>query len=617
MFKIYFPFTKIASSGRSNGLILTIICFLFQVPVRADELVYRINAGGGSTSTSIGVFAADKYFSPSPGYVDTSTKGIAGTSDDAMYQNQRGSTSNNGTFNYNFPVSDGQYRVKLFLAELYWTKPGQRVFDVSAEGTKVLNNYDILQNVAPLTATSETFTVDVTDGTLNLYFSALASDGGVNRPQIGGIEIVKITTSTPTGFTRITWGTAASQPYGTHEIHGEVVNNKLYIFGGYDVTKSTFTPTKRSYCYDPNTNTWKAIADLPHTPKGTNFGGITHVGTATDGTNIYFAGGYPSNATGTGQVFGTNQVWRYNVASNNYTALPKLPAELAAGQLKYLNGKLHYMGGANKARADVAVHYALDLSNLAAGWKALKSLPNATNHGGSAVYGGKIYYIGGAHGQNDDAVAQKTVQVYNPATDTWTKVADMPTGRDHISSAVVVMGNRILVLGGQTSYNVSSALVSAYTPATNTWQELTPLPVKKSTGVAAVLNGNIHYTGGIRSKINYKGVPVQSSAIASVEEVKETKIDNQNLSRQIVVYPNPIKSDNTLYVEIRDFAAKEKVSVSLIDMLGRSLQSTTVVTTEQGKATAEMPIKTSLSAGVYIIKAYATSGKAQIRLVKE
>ena len=610
-------FSSITHSQRLNWLILSAICLLFQLPVRGDELVYRINSGGGSTSNSIGVFAADKYFSPNPGSTTSTTKSIAGTSNDAMYQNQRRSEVNNGTFNYNFPVSDGQYRVKLYFAEIYFTQVGKRVFDVSAEGTKMLNNYDIVRKVGSFTATTETFTVNVSDGTLNLYFSALASDGGVNRPQIGALEIVKVTSSSTPAFTRISWGTAASQPYGTHEVHGEVVNNKLYIFGGYDVTKSTFTPTKRSYRYDPNTNTWQAIADLPHTPKGTNFGGITHVGTATDGTNIYFAGGYPSNSTGDGQVFGTKQVWRYNVASNNYTALPSLPAELAAGQLKYLNGKLHYMGGANKARADVSVHYALDLNNLSAGWKALAPLPNATNHGGSAVYNGKIYYIGGAHGQNDATVMQRTVQVYNPATNTWTKVADMPNGRDHISSSVVVMGNRILVLGGQTSYNVSSALVSAYTPSTNTWQELTPLPANRSTGVAAVLNGNIYYTGGIRSKVNYKGVPVQTSSSTSVADIYEAQINDQTLSRQIVVYPNPIKSTDKLSVEVQNFKKKEKVSISLIDLLGRTLQSTDIVTTEQGNATVEMPINSTLNAGIYIMKAHSASGKAQTKLMKE
>ena len=261
-------------------------------------------------------------------------------------------------------------------------------------------------------------------------------------------------------FSNITWGTAKSQLTGTHEVHGEVVKGKLYVFGGYDVNKRpNWTPTKRSYMYDPIANTWTTIADLPHTPNGPGFGGITHEGLTTDSINIYMAGGYTSNAGGTGQTFGTKQVWRYNVSLNTYTRLPDLPAALAAGQLQYLKGKIHYIGGANLSRADVGVHYALDLKNLTAGWKTLASLPNPRNHPGSAVYGGKIYFIGGSHHQNDDAVAQKTVEAYDPITNTWSKLADMPVARDHISSAVVVMGTRILVLGGETSHNAKSKLV--------------------------------------------------------------------------------------------------------------------------------------------------------------
>jgi N-acetylneuraminic acid mutarotase len=306
----------------------------------------------------------------------------------------------------------------------------------------------------------------------------------------------------------IAWGTACSQPSSTHEVHGEVVNGKLYIFGGYDINKQPkWTSTKKAFVYDPVSNAWSAIADLPHTPNGPGFGGVTHVGLTNDGTNIYFAGGYVSNADGTGQIFGTKQVWRYNVATNTYTKLPDLPEALATGQLRYLNGKIHYMGGANLSRADVAVHYALDLNNLAAGWKSLAPLLNGCNHPGSAVYGGKIYFIGGAHHQDDNSITQKTIEAYDETTNTWTKLADMPTARDHISSAVIVVGDRILVLGGETSHNVKSNLVSAYSPATNTWTELTPLPVTKSAGVAAFLKGYVYYTGGNFSKTNYKGLP--------------------------------------------------------------------------------------------------------------
>jgi N-acetylneuraminic acid mutarotase len=383
-------------------------------------------------------------------------------------------------------------------------------------------------------------------------------------------------------FTTISWGTAKSQPLGTHEIHGEVVNGKLYIFGGYDVNKRpNWTPTKRSYVFDPIANIWTAIADLPHTPNGSGFGGITHEGLTNDGTNIYFAGGYTSNSNGTGQIFGTKQVWRYNVASNNYTRLPDLPQALAAGQMRYLNGKLHYIGGANYSRSDVSIHYALDLNNLSAGWKALAPLLNPVNHPGSAVYGGKIYYIGGSHHQDNNSVVQKTLQVYSPNTNTWTKLADMRVGRDHISSAVVVMGTRILVLGGETSHNVLSNLVSAYSPATNTWTELTPLTAGKSAGVAAILNGNIYYTGGNFSNINRKGTPGSQNATTNLLPLADAFVrsgsfatKNYGSDTSLIVKGSIVSGySRTSYLKF-SLSSVSKVSYAKLRIYGRNIDNT-------------------------------------------
>lgn len=452
---------------------------------------------------------------------------------------------------------DNLYRVLLFLAmflfkavptEAGYEKPisnnNAPVFNPSNYSFTVSEEIALAGSAGKVTATDtdgDALTYSIMAGNTNSCFDINAISGSITVAKrlnhhtqdsysitvrvtdAGGLSddataVINIQAGTPiSSFTNINWGTAASQPYGTHEVHGEVVNGKLYIFGGYDVEKRpAYTPTKRAFVYNPVTNVWAAIADLPHTPNGINFGGITHEGLATDGTDIYFAGGYTSNSNGTGQLFGTKQVWKYNVATNSYKALPGLPLELATGQLRYLKGKLHYMGGANKSRRDTTVHYALDLDNLSAGWKVLAPLLNGTNHAGSEVFEGKIYYIAGSHGQDDAAVAQKTVQVYDEKTNNWTLAANLPTARDHISSGVTVVGTRILVLGGETSHNVKSNLVSAYTPSTNTWTNLTSLPVTKAAGIAGVLNGILYYTGGNFSAINYKGTPAASASLQVV-----------------------------------------------------------------------------------------------------
>ncbi|MEO5995046.1 MAG: malectin domain-containing carbohydrate-binding protein, partial [Chitinophagaceae bacterium] len=162
-------------------------------PASTNTPVYRINSGGAQVTNSIGTFAADAFYSPTPGDIASTTNAIAGTADDAIYQTVRyGST---GTLNYTFPVTNGQYTVILHFAEVYFNAVNNRVFDVTIENTKALNNYDIFKKAGANTATTESASVNVTDGTLNIYFSSLAADGGANSPMISAIEIIRTSTN--------------------------------------------------------------------------------------------------------------------------------------------------------------------------------------------------------------------------------------------------------------------------------------------------------------------------------------------------------------------------------------------------------------------------------------
>ncbi|MDF7815204.1 malectin domain-containing carbohydrate-binding protein [Hymenobacter sp. YC55] len=143
-----------------------------------STVLHRINAGGGDLTTSWGPFAADQYANVGSSYV--TSQPIAGTSDDALYQSEH-----NGNFRYSFPVANGSYTVVLHFAEIYWSQPGQRVFDVALEGVTRLDDYDIVARVGPLTATTETLPVTVTDGWLDIDFQAR-----VDLAKVSAIEVL-------------------------------------------------------------------------------------------------------------------------------------------------------------------------------------------------------------------------------------------------------------------------------------------------------------------------------------------------------------------------------------------------------------------------------------------
>lgn len=297
-------------------------------------------------------------------------------------------------------------------------------------------------------------------------------------------------------FRNIQWNTVAPSPIARTEAQGAVVNGKLYLFGGY--INTTYTPTRRADVYDPTNNTWTQITDLPK--------GLTHSGTAVDGTHIYLAGGYPAKSTG-GQSFATTDVWKYNVETNTWSSMPPLPEPRGSGGLELLNGQLHFFGGSDIKRVDRRDHWVLSL-NGGTRWIQAASLPQVRNHIGDAVLDGKLYAIGGQVTQEHNG-AQSTVYSWNPATDTWTTVASLPRARSHIAGTTFVMGDRIIVIGGMTVSGRHMSDVTAYDPGSNSWQTLTPLPVERSSGVAEHIGNQIFYTTGNGfQRATYKGVPV-------------------------------------------------------------------------------------------------------------
>jgi hypothetical protein len=149
------------------------------------DVVWAVNAGGPKYTDAQGiVYRANEQFTT--GYAYTTTAAIAGTTDDRLYQSER-----YGDFSYGIPVANGDYLVTLKFAEIYWTQPGQRVFNVLVEGVKVIGKLDLVAKVGPNAAYDVTLPVHVTDGKLNIAFRSV-----VDAAKVSGI-LVQAKGSTP------------------------------------------------------------------------------------------------------------------------------------------------------------------------------------------------------------------------------------------------------------------------------------------------------------------------------------------------------------------------------------------------------------------------------------
>lgn len=139
----------------------------------AGKAVLAINCGGSSFVDSAGVnYKADSYFDG--GNASSDTKNISGTLDDRLYQDWR-----SGSFSYNIPLASGNYSLTLKFADNV-ASSNRRVFDVLAEGIKVISGLDIVAKVGKNAAYDVTIPVSISDGILNILFKNIIGYAKVN-----------------------------------------------------------------------------------------------------------------------------------------------------------------------------------------------------------------------------------------------------------------------------------------------------------------------------------------------------------------------------------------------------------------------------------------------------
>ncbi len=292
----------------------------------------------------------------------------------------------------------------------------------------------------------------------------------------------------------IYWEQIAPSPIQRSEAMTATIDNKLFVFGGFSGSAG---PVERSDVYDPVTNAWTRIADMPTR--------LTHAGVAVDGRYVYFAGGYVGTGNGFEQQFGTAEVRRYHIDLGEWSRLPDLPAELASGGLVTLGRTLHYFGGNDNDRQDVSVHYVLNLDNPTS-WTTAAALPSGRSHMGYAEYGGHIFAIGGQFGNDSSLTTSNLVHHWDADSNSWTQLASMPAPVSHMSSSTFVLNDRIIVAGGESDHNDPVASVYAYSPDDNAWETLTPLPGERFSGAARAIEGVLYFTGGSNQTATYRGI---------------------------------------------------------------------------------------------------------------
>ncbi|MGA3058532.1 MAG: malectin domain-containing carbohydrate-binding protein [Candidatus Limnocylindrales bacterium] len=168
-----------------------------------------INAGGQAT----GGFWADQFYTGGATYANSATIDMSQITSNlppaAIFNTER-----YGAMTYTIPYRSGAQTVTLYFAETYLSGPGQRLFDVTINGTTVLSKFDIYASAGgPNRAIAKTFTTTAdSSGQVVIQFIS-----GTENPKINGITVTG-SGSTPTPPPATPTPTPAAPPTNSADV---------------------------------------------------------------------------------------------------------------------------------------------------------------------------------------------------------------------------------------------------------------------------------------------------------------------------------------------------------------------------------------------------------------
>ena len=188
---------------------------------------------------------------------------------------------------------------------------------------------------------------------------------------------------------------------------------------------------------------------------------------------IYFVGGDNGSAK--------NIAERYDPLNDTWEILSPMSVARSGVASAILNGKLYAIGGSGLSSVEI-----YDPSTNT--WSLGPALPHAVNSGCAIVANENLYHIGGwLNNQNF-----KFVHMLDPNSNSWTRLADMPTARHGLK--LVWFDNRIWAVGGYGGLYLNT--VESFDPLSNSWRTEASMTTKRNRPFTFVANGEIFVAGG-------------------------------------------------------------------------------------------------------------------------
>jgi hypothetical protein len=222
---------------------------------------------------------------------------------------------------------------------------------------------------------------------------------------------------------------------------------EMIVYGA----KSADFSVDAAAAYDPAANRWRQLAEPPHTP---NYCRRSAVWTGTEML-----------------VWGCRQL-AFDPATDHWRLLPPAPSGVAGGLVVWTGRELiSWGGGCCGDASSQGAAFNPDSDS----WRRLAPSPLAPSQGPVGAWTGRelFMFVSGLDPDGKPIAGPARAAAYNPATDTWRRIAAPP----ELRTAAVWDGHEILLVGG-------SGAGYAYNPEANVWRRL---PAAKSGGMQSVV----------------------------------------------------------------------------------------------------------------------------------
>ena len=261
-----------------------------------------------------------------------------------------------------------------------------------------------------------------------------------------------------------TWERKADMLTARTGVSVSVVDGKIYAIGGTELKRfeiDVFDKVKEEWrkarvwdakelptveMYDPVTDTWIQRADMP-TPR--------MAPTCVVDGKIYAIGGSATINFKEGKPTRLKTVEVYDPVTDTWAKARNMNHVRAGAAVSVVNGKIYAMGGVGWPQ--LPNHPGPFLSSVEVfdpktnRWTDVADMPTPKSLHTASVVDGKIYVIGGGFRGKGPYLYLPTIEISDPKTDHWTQAPDMPTGKDGHGAQPI--DRQIYILGGNSGGN--------------------------------------------------------------------------------------------------------------------------------------------------------------------